>query len=91
MAARSEVFIEGDRGDVRLWKTDLTGHGDVAEGDEFVIRQVEQFGKPRLVKGGIKRRVRVRSVRRESRSYHVLSVDVVEDLTPQLHQQRDLF
>jgi len=80
--ARTNVFIE-DNGKVRLWRTDLHGHGDVTEGEKFVIRELEQYGSGGLVKDGIKRRVRVHTVRRESSNFHVLSVDVLDDMTPE--------
>lgn len=82
MAARSKVFIEDDGGDVRLWKTDLSGYGDINEGDEFIIRELSQYGRSTLVKDGIKRRIRVVDVNRQSRSFHILKVEILEELSP---------
>jgi hypothetical protein len=36
--ARGEVFIEDERGSIRAWRTDLTGHGNVRIGEEFTVR-----------------------------------------------------
>ena len=76
--ARTQVYIDDGHGP-QLWRTDLTGRGPVCVGDEFTVRELSQFGRIKLVPGGIRRRVRVTAVNQVSLSYHVLTVeDLVE-------------
>jgi hypothetical protein len=89
--ARGEVFLDFDDGHgcrPDTYSTDLTGYGQVAVGEEFTVRE-KMFG--RLLAGGFKARVRVKAVEARGRSFHVLHVEVLEDLTPQPTGQREMF
>jgi hypothetical protein len=89
--ARGEVFIEDERGSIRAWRTDLTGHGNVRIGEEFTVRELGQFGCGGLVKCGRKLRVRVVSIDAKGRSFNVLKVKILQDMTPCPLQQDTLF
>jgi len=77
--ARTEIFVKDDSGGVQLWRTDLTGYGDVKVGEEFTIRELHQRGRCGLVKDGIRRKVRVVSVEEYRRTFHVHEVETIEE------------
>jgi hypothetical protein len=90
MAARGTVHLRLPGGARMLARTDLTGNGIVYEGTEFVARELWP-NEDRLIRDGRKLRVRVKAVERVSRSYHVLDVEVLEDLTPERAEPGELF
>lgn len=83
MAARGKVHLLLPDGTRMLARTDLTGHGVVSAGTEFLARELWTTGHNRVMKGGRRLRVVVVEVERVHRSYHILRVEIVKDLTPE--------
>jgi hypothetical protein len=81
--ARTKVFLRLPDDVEIMAATDLTGYGNVIVGEEFTARELWSFGKGKLIPNGRKLRVKVREVEVLGQSYHVLHVDILEDLTPQ--------
>ena len=84
--ARTNVFLRFDDW-TSYWRTNLTGRGSVAVGEIFEVREVRQCGRSRLVPHGQRLKVRVTAVERRSRTYHILDVEVLEDLSEPREQQ----
>lgn len=81
--ARGEVFLVMPDSDYpQLWRTDLKGHGGIAIGTEFTVRELWQFGRGQLVKGG--RKLVVRVLGEHSRL-------IVKDLSPEEVTSKGLF
>lgn len=76
--ARTNVFIR-DGSTVQVWRTDLHGHGPVRVGEEFTAYQLTQYGSPRLVPGGKRRRVRVTAIFRPEGGSKQLIVEDLDD------------
>lgn len=89
--ARTDVFLQLPNGSHMHAKTDLTGHGIVRVGEEFVARERSGFGRSPLIPGGKKLLVRVLEVTKVNRSYHILRVDILQDLTAEPVEQRQMF
>lgn len=91
--ARGEIFMRlpGSK-EAHVWRTDLTGHGKVHVGEEFVCRECEFWGANRVAKGGKKLRVRVVAVRSKRIGNHdVIDVEILEDLSPATFKDNGLF
>lgn len=83
--ARGEVFIVLPGSDkIKLWRTDLTGHGSIRLGAEFTIRELWQWGRNNLVPNGRKLLVRIASEHsRLGVRTPVFNVEIVKDLSPE--------
>lgn len=88
--ARGKAHLKLPDGSVMYARTDLHGYGIIHEGEEFVAREMWANGNG-LLRGGRKLRVRVVKTQRVTRRHHVLTVEVVEDLTPEDGEQGELF
>lgn len=89
--ARGKVFLQlpgRDECETWEWKTDLTGHGSVGIGEEFIAREMI-FGR---LEGGRKLRVGVVAVhKRAIGNADIIQVEILADLTPPPKVEGDLF
>jgi hypothetical protein len=89
--ARGEAFFKlPDEEVVNLWRIDPPGRRAISEGDEVTIRELRQYGRNHLVKGGRRLRVRVVSIDRAD-ALHACHVEILADLSPPPARQGELF
>lgn len=80
--ARTTAHLRLPNGSGFFARTDLHGHGNIGEGEEFIASERWGFGNCPVMRGGRRLRVRVSRVERLNGRHHVLHVEVLQDLTP---------